>query len=54
MTDYTAIVNLISNVGFPIVIAIYLLHRFERKIDALVNNIQILSTAIEKQCENSK
>lgn len=52
MTDYAAIVNLISNVGFPIVIAIYLLHRFEKKIDALVNNIQILSTAIEKQCEN--
>lgn len=52
MTDYAAIVNLISNVGFPIVIAIYLLHRFEKKIDALVENIKVLSVAIEKQCEH--
>ena len=52
MSDYAGIVNLISNVGFPIVIAIYLLHRFEKKLDALVNNIKVLSTVIEKQCEN--
>lgn len=52
MSDYAGIVHLISNVGFPIMIAIYLLHRFEKKIDTLVNNIQVLSTAIEKQYEN--
>lgn len=49
MTDYTNVINLISNVGFPIVIAIYLLHRFEKKLDTLVENISILSQAIEKQ-----
>lgn len=49
MTDYTSLINLISNVGFPIVIAIYLLHRFEKKLDTLVKNISILSQAIEKQ-----
>lgn len=48
MTDYAGIVNLVSNVGFPIVIAIYLLHRFEKKLDVLVDNIQTLSTVIEK------
>lgn len=48
MTDYASIVNLVSNVGFPIVIAIYLLHRFEKKLDVLVDNIQTLSTVIEK------
>ncbi|MCM3759150.1 YvrJ family protein [Sporosarcina aquimarina] len=49
MNDYTGLMNLISNVGFPIVIAIYLLHRFEQKLDTLVENINILSQAIEKQ-----
>lgn len=49
MDDYTSLINLISNVGFPIIIAIYLLHRFERKLDTLVDNIQALSKVIEKQ-----
>lgn len=54
MVDYTNLINLISNVGFPIVIAIYLLHRFERKLDTLVENIQILSQAIEKQSQQKE
>lgn len=54
MADYTGLINLISNVGFPIVIAVYLLHRFERKLDTLVENIQILSQAIEKQSQHKK
>lgn len=54
MTDYTALINLVSNVGFPIVIAIYLLHRFERKLDTLVENIQILSQVIEKQSQQKE
>lgn len=54
MADYTVLINLISNVGFPIVIAIYLLHRFERKLDTLVENIQILSKAIDKQSMQKK
>ncbi|WP_342471484.1 YvrJ family protein [Metasolibacillus sp. FSL H7-0170] len=49
MTDYTNLINLISNVGFPILIAFYLLHRFEQKLDTLIDNISILSQVIEKQ-----
>lgn len=48
MAEFTGIVNLVSNVGFPIIIAIYLLHRFEKKLDILVDNIQTLSMVIEK------
>lgn len=54
MTDYSNLMNLISNVGFPIVIAVYLLHRFEKKLDTLVENINILSQAIEKQYQQKK
>lgn len=49
MGEYETLVNLISNFGFPIVITVYLLHRFEKKIDALVENINKLSNAIDKQ-----
>ncbi|MBQ0140177.1 MAG: YvrJ family protein [Kurthia sp.] len=48
MDDYTSIINLISNVGFPIVIAIYLLHGFEKKLDLLIEHIQKLTLTIEK------
>lgn len=54
MADYSNLMNLISNVGFPIVIAVYLLHRFEKKLDTLVDNISILSQAIEKQYQQKK
>ena len=53
MADYAGIVNLVSNVGFPIIIAIYLLHRFEKKLDILVDNIQTLSLVIEKKINKS-
>ncbi|MEN2767334.1 YvrJ family protein [Ornithinibacillus xuwenensis] len=39
-------INLISNMGFPIVISIYLLHRFEKKLDSLENAIQNLIKVI--------
>lgn len=38
--------NAIGNVGFPIVIAIYLLIRFEKKIDILRQSIDQLGQAI--------
>lgn len=38
--------NAVGNVGFPIVIAIYLLIRFEKKIDSLRESIDQLGQAI--------
>ncbi|MDI7740729.1 YvrJ family protein [Lysinibacillus fusiformis] len=36
------LINLICNNGFPIVVSIYLLLRFERKIECLEQSIQDL------------
>lgn len=38
--------NLITNVGFPIAISVYLLVRFEGKIEALTNSINSLTNKI--------
>ena len=42
------IVEIFTNVGFPIGISIYLLVRFESKIEKLDDSIQELSKSIEK------
>ncbi len=39
---YDQLVSLISSVGFPIAVSVYLLIRFEDKIDLLVQSIQDL------------
>lgn len=39
---YDQLVSLISDLGFPIAVSIYLLIRFESKIDLLVKSIQDL------------
>lgn len=44
-------VNMISNVGFPIAITIFLLMRMEKKVDGLSTSITALSTSIEKLIE---
>lgn len=41
-------VSLISNVGFPVVIAMYLLIRIESKLDTLTVSINDLSKNISK------
>lgn len=41
------LVNVISNVGFPIAISAYLLLRLEGKIDTLAGNIGDLARVIE-------
>lgn len=50
------IVQLIGNFGFPIVVTIYLLHRFENKIDSLENTIHnianVVNNSIEKESEH--
>jgi hypothetical protein len=41
--------NLVGNLGFPIVIAFYLLIRFERKIDRLTEAINKIAITIERE-----
>lgn len=43
------IINLISNLGFPIAVTAYLLVRFEKKLDTLNDSILKLSSNIENQ-----
>ena len=45
-------VTLITNVGFPIAVATYLLIRFETKIDGLSKAITELSAVVNKQLSN--
>lgn len=40
----------IANLGFPIVLSIYLLVRIEGKLDELSNSIIELSKSINKNC----
>lgn len=42
-------VTLITNVGFPIAVATYLLIRFESKIDGLTQSIDQLTAVVGKQ-----
>lgn len=44
--DVTAFVQVLGDVGFPIVITIYLLHHFGKKIESLDTSIQELSKTI--------
>ena len=46
MLDELSMVQLVGNFGFPIVMTIYLLHRFERKIESLDNTIQDLAKVV--------
>lgn len=45
--DLLAYMEMISNTGFPIVISLYLLHRMETKLDAVVSAIQELSHSFQ-------
>ncbi|MBD8026793.1 YvrJ family protein [Ureibacillus sp. Re31] len=47
MLDEGQLINLISNIGFPIAVSIYLLLRFEKKIEGLEQTIQKLTTEVE-------
>lgn len=48
MSDLSNLINMVNNSGFPIVISIYLLLRFEKKIESLNSTIQNISSKIEK------
>ncbi|APH03521.1 YvrJ family protein [Bacillus weihaiensis] len=40
--------NVVSEVGFPIVVTLYLLNRIESKLDALNQSIQMLPSQLGK------
>ncbi len=42
------LITMIANIGFPIVVSIYLLVRIEEKLDLLSNSILELSNVINK------
>lgn len=47
--QYTDIINLIGNLGFPIAITLYVLIRLENKMEKLNESINKLTNAIEFQ-----
>ncbi|ONK21378.1 YvrJ family protein [Bacillus sp. VT-16-64] len=42
-------INAVGNFGFPLVLAVYLLLRFEKKIEALTDAISTLKEVINKR-----
>ncbi|MBZ5753687.1 YvrJ family protein [Metabacillus rhizolycopersici] len=40
--------SVISEVGFPIIVTLYLLNRIENKLDTLNHSIQMLPTQLQK------
>lgn len=40
--------TLVSDVGFPLVVTLYLLHRIEAKLDTVVLSIQHLTDEVKK------
>jgi YvrJ protein family len=43
-----ALIPLISEVGFPVVVTLYLLYRIEAKLDVVVQSIQSLPERIKE------
>ncbi|MDZ7834052.1 MAG: YvrJ family protein [Alkalibacterium sp.] len=46
LTLFTSALDMIANVGFPIFISLFLLHRMENKIDAVVLALKDLTTVM--------
>ncbi|WP_081599669.1 YvrJ family protein [Halalkalibacterium ligniniphilum] len=46
--------TLISDVGFPILVTLYLLHRLERKLDGVIKAVGALQTLKECPLKNKK
>ncbi len=45
------LIPFISDVGFPIVVTLYLLHRIEAKLDTVVHSIQSLPSRMQDRPE---
>lgn len=48
MLDGPSMIQMIGNFGFPIMITVYLLHRFENRLDSLKDAIIELSKNISE------
>ncbi|HAQ07150.1 MAG TPA: YvrJ family protein [Bacillus bacterium] len=48
------LIPFISEVGFPIVVTLYLLHRIESKLDTVVQSIQSLPMRLQERPEPEK
>ena len=46
--------TLVSDVGFPVVVTLYLLHRIEAKLDTVVLSIQHLTDEVKSDYDNCK
>lgn len=46
LTLFTTALDMIANVGFPIFISLFLLHRMENKVDAIVVALKELTTVM--------
>lgn len=46
--DYAALINILGNFGFPVMITIYLFVRFEKKIENLASVISELKNAVKE------
>jgi YvrJ protein family len=46
------LIPLISDVGFPIIVTLYLLHRIEAKLDSVVQSIQSLPGNLKEKAWN--
>ncbi|MDN6193881.1 MAG: YvrJ family protein [Alkalibacterium sp.] len=46
ITLFTTALDMIANVGFPIFISLFLLHRMESKVDAIVVALKDLTTVM--------
>ncbi|SFB97989.1 YvrJ protein family protein [Alkalibacterium subtropicum] len=51
LTLFTTALDMIANVGFPIFISLFLLHRMENKIDAIVVALKELTTVMSHSSE---
>ena len=47
------LIALISNMGFPIAMSIYLLHRMEQKLDTMINLLSELNHHLKKDWLNN-
>jgi hypothetical protein len=54
MFEGESIAHLISNFGFPILVTIYLLHRFENKIESLESAMRDLAKVVNKITDKEK
>ncbi|MGM9949220.1 MAG: YvrJ family protein [Lysinibacillus sp.] len=54
MPGYENAVDFISNIGFPIVVSLYLLYRMEQRVEELERTIQELASSLAGAKSNGK